>query len=298
VTPSSERPVPLTPDLLRRWPLPPPQEDKHARGVVLIVGGAGRTPGAALLAGIASLRVGAGQLRLAVADTAASAMAVAVPEALVAPLGTAPESGDITVEAVPLVLEQAQGIDVLCLGPGLSGDRASRDLTTALIGKLDPSVNVVLDAMALTALRPGLRGADRPQPFVVTPNLGEAAHLLGTDRHLQPEDGPDAARRIAERYGVVAMVHGAVAECAQKQTWLDDTGTQGLATSGSGDVLAGVVAGLLARGASAAQAAVWGTHLHAAAGRLCDAQIGAVGYLASDIADALPRALTRVSAPS
>src|SRR4051794_4476315 len=157
VTPSSERPVPLTPDLLRKWPLPPPQEDKHARGVVLIVGGAGRTPGAALLAGIASLRVGAGQLRLAVADTAASAMAVAVPEALVAPLGTAPESGDITVEAVRLVLEQAQGIDVLCLGPGLSGDRASRDLTTALIGKLDPSVNVVLDAMALTALRAGLR---------------------------------------------------------------------------------------------------------------------------------------------
>src|SRR3954462_13922156 len=131
VTPSSERPVPLTPDLLRKWPLPPPQEDKHARGVVLIVGGAGWPPGAALLAGIASLRVGAGQLRLAVADTAASAMAVAVPEALVAPLVTDQSSGDICEEGVSRVLEHAHGIDVLCLGPGLHGERASHDLTTS-----------------------------------------------------------------------------------------------------------------------------------------------------------------------
>ena len=81
----------------------------------------------------------------------------------------------------------------------------------------------------------------------MTPNLGEAAELLGTDKHLEPDDALDAARDIADRYGVVALVHGAVADPDTGDTWLDETGSAGLATSGSGDVLAGTVAGLLAR---------------------------------------------------
>lgn len=297
MTSSAERPVPLTPKLLRRWPLPPPQEDKHARGVVLVVGGAGWTPGAALLAGVASLRVGAGQLRLAVADTAASAMAVAVPEALVAPLRTDPTTGDIAVGAASDVLQEARAIDVLCLGPGLHGDRASQDLTSAILSRLQPDVRVVLDAMALPALGSGHSPADRSEPLVVTPNLGEAAELLGTAKHLEPDDALDAARDIAHRYGVVALVHGAVADPDTGDTWLDETGSEGLATSGSGDVLAGTVAGLLARGASPTQAAVWATHLHAASGRLCDSRIGKVGYLAREIADFLPAALAALTAP-
>jgi hydroxyethylthiazole kinase-like uncharacterized protein yjeF len=229
---------------------------------------------------------------MAVADTAASAMAVAVPEALVAPLATEPSSGDICEASVSRALEHADGVDVVCLGPGLHGDRASRELTAALIRDLDPAVRVILDAMALRALGTLGRSAQRSDPFVVTPNLGEAADLIGVGGHLQAEEAVPAARAISDRYGVIAMVHGAVAAPDADATWLDQTGPEGLATSGSGDVLAGIVAGLLARGADPVQAAVWATHLHTTAGRLCSNSIGSVGYLARDIADALPKALS------
>ena len=108
------------------------------------------------------MRVGAGQLRLAVADTAASPMAVAVPEALVVPLRTDPTTGDIAAEAASGVLEEAQAIDVLCLGPGLHGDRASQELTSAILSRLEPAVGVVLDAMALPALEPAIVGPTDP----------------------------------------------------------------------------------------------------------------------------------------
>src|SRR5918912_3825479 len=93
----------VTPALLRDWPLPPPGEDKRDRGSVLVVGGAARTPGAVLLAGLAALRAGAGKLQLAVAAAAAPALAVAVPEALVLPLPTDETSGSIQPEAAHAV---------------------------------------------------------------------------------------------------------------------------------------------------------------------------------------------------
>src|SRR4051812_48061616 len=88
----------VTPALLRGWPLPPPGEDKHDRGSVLVVGGAARTPGAAMLAGLAALRAGAGKLQLAVAAAVAGPLAVAVPEALVQPLPHDHASGSIEPE--------------------------------------------------------------------------------------------------------------------------------------------------------------------------------------------------------
>src|SRR4051794_34051169 len=93
--PDGEAVAVVTPALLRRWPLPPPGRDKHDRRHVPVVGGAARSPGAVLLAGVAALRAGAGRLQLAVAAPAAAGMAIAVPEALVVPLPCDPESGSV-----------------------------------------------------------------------------------------------------------------------------------------------------------------------------------------------------------
>src|SRR3954465_12094571 len=109
----------VTPALLRGWALPPPGSDKNARGSVLVVGGAARTPGAVMLAGLAALRAGAGKLQMAVAEPAAVPLAIAVPAAPAARLPAAPVSGSVEGAAADVVRDLAARADVVCLGPGL-----------------------------------------------------------------------------------------------------------------------------------------------------------------------------------
>jgi hydroxyethylthiazole kinase-like uncharacterized protein yjeF len=282
----------VTPGLLRGWPLPPPGEDKGDRGSVLVVGGAARTPGAALLAGLAALRAGAGRLQLAVAEPVAAAVAVAVPEALVLPLPASDETGSVEPSAASAVLDLALKADVVCVGPGLDDADRGTKLVTDLLGPLGDDTGVVLDAYALGAL-PGQEKLCEALTgrLVLTPNASEAGILLEED---PPSDHASAARRIAERYGAVVSLRGAIAT-PEGKLYLDGAGQAGLGTSGSGDVLAGVVAGLLARGATPDQAAVWGVHLHATAGERLAARVGPLGYLARELLDETPRVLTELS---
>ena len=277
----------VTPQLLRGWALPEPDDagDKHQRGTVLVVGGAVSTPGAVLLAGLAALRVGAGRLQVAtVADTAV-ALSVALPEAMVRGLDRG-DDGSLSPSCVDEVAEAAGSAAALVIGPGLLGDSV-RPLLEGLLPRLSDTT-VVLDAVALTALAgaPELLSPLRGQ-VVVTPNSGELKALLdGEDR-----EDEDAARWVAERYGAVVAVRGWVAT-PDGELWADEAGGIGLGTSGSGDVLAGAVGGLLARGATPAQAAVWGQYLHAAAGDRLAARLGRIGFLARELLDELPMVLS------
>ncbi|HYJ76708.1 MAG TPA: NAD(P)H-hydrate dehydratase [Kineosporiaceae bacterium] len=285
----------VTPALLRGWPLPPPGEDKGDRGTVLVVGGAARTPGAAMLAGLAALRAGAGRLQLAVAAPVATAVAVAIPEALVLPLPADRESGSVEPEASAAAHDLAVRADVVCAGPGLDdADRSTRlvaDLIAALASE-GTATRVVLDAYALGAL-PGQEKlcAALPAPLVLTPNASEAGILLEED---PPSDHGTAALRIAERYTAVVALRQAIAT-PEGKLFVGGAGQAGLGTSGSGDVLAGVVAGLLARGATPDQAAVWGAHLHATSGERLAARVGPLGYLARELLEETPRVLTELS---
>lgn len=287
---------PVTPALLRAWPLPEPdaEADKDARGAVLVVGGARGTPGAAMLTGLAALRVGAGRLTLAVGESSATAVAVAVPECGTVALaenhhgrldGSGAGSDELAAE-----LDRAA---VVCVGPGLSGPDETRALLAALLPRVPRDASVVLDAFALGAL-PDL--ADLAEPLagrlVLTPNAAEGALLLdGDPRRVVPD--PAGAVRLAERYGAAVTWHGVLAD-ADGRSWESSTGTSGLATSGSGDVLAGAVAGLLARGATPAQAACWGTHAHGTAGDRLAARVAPQGYLARELLEELPAVLTEL----
>lgn len=284
----------VTPALLREWPLPPPGEDKNSRGSVLVVGGAARTPGAAMLAGLAALRAGAGKLQMAVAEPAAVPLAIAVPEALVAPLPADRASGSVEAAAADVVRDLAARADVVCLGPGLDDAERTSALVSDLLLGLEGDARVVLDAYALGALsdHPEI-GKRLPGRVLVTPNMSEAGILLG-DRAPDPDQIADAACEIASRYVVVVALRGAIAT-PDGQAWTSGAGQAGLGTSGSGDVLAGLVAGLLARGAEPAQAAVWGAHLHATAGERLAARVGPLGYLARELLDEAPAVLTELS---
>jgi ADP-dependent NAD(P)H-hydrate dehydratase len=275
----------VTREVLRGWPLPEPDDDggKHDRGTVLVVGGASSTPGAVLLAGLAALRAGAGRLRVATVESTASALGVALAEAQVVGL-PAGDGGSLAPGCVDDVVELAERADALVIGPGLQGHDDVQALLEGVLPRLRPDTRVLVDAVALTALArcPEVLDAVRGR-VVLTPNAGECAALLDDD----PSTDLDAARRIAERYGAVVALHGGTA-APDGRSWTDDAGGVGLGTSGSGDVLAGAVGGLLARGAEPAQAAVVGQHVHAAAGDRLAQRRGRLGFLARELLDELP----------
>jgi hydroxyethylthiazole kinase-like uncharacterized protein yjeF len=282
--------VDVTSQLLREWPLPQPDGtgDKHDRGTVLVIAGTTTTPGAALLTGTAALRVGAGRLQIATCDTVAVAVGVAVPESLV--IGLTPgDDGAPTAESVDAVRTQLSDADAVVIGPGLPGDGLGA-LLERVLGEVGQDTALALDAGALVALADIADRALLPTRTVLSPNAGELAALLDVG---DADEDERSARAVAEKHSAVTMVRGCVV-APDGRVWRNAAGNPGLGTSGSGDVLAGVVGGLLARGADAAQAAVWAQHLHATAGDRLAGRIGPLSFLARDLLDELPAALSDV----
>ncbi|MGO4299491.1 NAD(P)H-hydrate dehydratase [Leifsonia sp. RAF41] len=270
----------VTPELLRAWPLPEPSGSKRSRGEVLVVGGALRSPGAAMLAGRAALRVGAGRLTLAVGASVAAQVAVAVPESGVVPL---PETsgGSVRGAGVREAAPDLAGADAVLIGPGLDDATETARMLRHASRAAGRDAVLVLDAFALGALagHPRLAGDG---PRILTPNTEEASRLLGRE-----VDDLDAdTRELAHRYRAVVCCFGRIAS-PDGRLFTVGNGDTGLGTSGSGDALAGAITGLAARGAEPLQAAVWGTYLHAAAGRSLTESAGRLGFLASEIVDRL-----------
>ncbi|WP_307080017.1 NAD(P)H-hydrate dehydratase [Arthrobacter pascens] len=281
--------------MLRDWPLPSAGGDKYSRGTVLVVGGARTTPGAVLLAGTAALRAGAGKLSLAVAESVAVQLAVALPEAGVTGLPETPD-GSVRASGLERVSSDLDSADVVLVGPGLDNLDLAEELLRELLrqdaGDSDGGgPAVVLDAYALGCL-PKLRDVLEPWMgrLILTPNPTEAGILLGRDVGELKSD----VSAIAAEYQAVVSCQGIIARPPGGQApedaelWEITTGYGGLGTSGSGDVLAGAIAGLRARGASDAQAACWGSHLHAAAADRLASRLGPLGFLARELADELP----------
>lgn len=290
----AESPVPVTPTLLRDWPLPGGGSGKNDRGAVLVVGGARRTPGAALLAGIGALRAGAGRLTLAVAESTAVHLAVAFPESGVVGL---PETGHGSVKGsgASLLADEFAAADAVLIGPGLDDKDEVVALLRALLLPGRPRAKhgpaVVLDAYALGGL-PELADELRSWAgrLILTPNMVEGGILLGRDIKDPRQDVP----KIADTYNAVVSCHGFIAEPGGG-AWEITTGHSGLGTSGSGDVLAGAIAGLRGRGTTDTQAACWGSHLHAAAGDRLASRLGGLGYLARELCDELPALMVELS---
>lgn len=278
----------VTPTLLREWALPRSGDTKHDRGHLLIVGGAASTPGAALLAGVAALRVGAGVLALAVEQSVAPVLAVAVPEASVLGLDFANlETNDQLKELVVVA-------DALLVGPGLDDPRTTRQLLRAAAEPF--SASIVLDAFALGVLGNGEQAVHRstlPADLVLTPNPDEAKRLLASSPSVETDDRAAIAEELARRYNAVVVYQRHIAD-TEGGHWFVPGGNSGLGTSGSGDVLAGAITGLLARGASASQAACWATYLHVTAGDRLAERIGPLGYLARELATCFPTLLAEV----
>lgn len=276
--------------VLRDWPLPAPGSDKEERGRLVLVAGSRDTPGAGLLAAEAALRVGAGKVQLVTARSCAPSLAVSAPELMVT--GALEDgSGNIDAAGADRILEWARGSSAVLLGPGFT----DTDVAAELVGRLLPHLEstVVLDALATAYVTGGPeRLAGSAHPVVLTVNPTELAECLQLD---EAEVEPDLARHtttLARRTRAVVVCGGPTKFVARADDlWRVEAGNAGLGTAGSGDVQAGIVTGLLARGAEPAQAAVWGAYLHGAAGDRLAASVGPLGYLARQLTGELPSLL-------
>jgi ADP-dependent NAD(P)H-hydrate dehydratase len=297
------RPRDLDAGLLRSWPLPIPSfdADKEERGHVLVLGGSREMPGAVILAASAALRAGAGKLTVATGNSVAQLVALAIPESRV--LGLAEnEAGGFTVEAVAALDPLADRVNAVLIGPGMQDEEATARLVHALLPRLHgTNTSVMLDADAMGAILHPPRGVNPPfrfdVPVLVTPHAGEMAHLTGIPKDEIAGNADRIALEAAQRWNAVVALKGARTVIATQEgaCWQHEGGNAGLATSGSGDVLAGIIAGLAARGVALHQAAGWGVVLHAQAGERLATRLGKLGYLARELADQVPALLEQAA---
>jgi hydroxyethylthiazole kinase-like uncharacterized protein yjeF len=289
----STEPTLVTPQVLRGWPLPDVVGDKNSRGSILVIGGSTETLGAVVLAAEAAMRVGAGKLQVATVASLAPFAAQALPEARVCGLPETSE-GTLGPEAADAVRDLAERADAVLIGPGM----ADPEVTQAFGERLLPHLSgpVALDALGLasvTADEKCLRHLGGR--VVLTPNPTELAISLHVDDI--DADPAGATLELARRAQGVVGLGGVTSWIAAPSgaLWQDESGGAGLGVSGSGDVRAGVVGGLLARGAEPAQAAVWAAYLHGRAGERLASSVGRLGFLARELPPEIPRALAEVT---
>jgi hydroxyethylthiazole kinase-like uncharacterized protein yjeF len=278
----------------------PPEANKGTFGKALCVAGSPRFPGAALMTATGAARVGAGLVTIATTPALAQAYVGALPEATYALLPDDPQA------RAQAILAAAQAVDALLIGPGIDQEPATRAWYLAVLSGLrampeGQRPRLILDADALNLLSREAEWWRLPPPrTVLTPHPGEMARLMGRDAHLAGSGLERLAtlRDLAARWGHVLLLKGAVTTIVapdgphQARPWLNFAPNPAMATAGMGDVLSGIIAGLLAQGMAPEDAAVAGAALHSTAGRLAADARGGIraGLLTMDLAAQIPSA--------
>lgn len=263
---------------------------KNQTRTAVVAGERGKT-GAAALCCEAALRAGAGLVQLFTAQDVADTMAIKLTEVMVDSLA-ADETG-LVPDFIDVLLEKTSSFGVLAVGPGLGTKTGTQETVRQLLVKTDKKL--VLDADALNALVGKTQLlAQTKEIAVLTPHLGEMARLTGLTVEQIQEDGIlRVARKFAIEWQSILVLKGAptVVAFPDGEIFVNTAGNPGMATAGSGDVLTGVIAGLIAQGLDQAPAAVCGVYLHSLAADIL-AQDAMTGMAAGDIVSVLPKAIS------
>ena len=273
--------------------LPHRPRDMHKgnAGRTLILGGSVGLSGAAALCTLGALRAGAGLVTLGIPKSLHDSMAAKLTEAMLTLLPETKE-GSLSLQGMAEIVSIAEGMDAVALGPGVSQQPQTKALVRQLLPKI--AKPLVLDADGLNAV------ADEPAvlmklplPVIVTPHPGEMGRLLRLSASEVQQDRQRIAVEFAKKYRVVVVLkgHQTVIADIDGTVTINETGNPGMASGGCGDVLTGVIAGLLAQKLSLIHAARLGAHLHGVAGDLAANERGEIGLLASDVADRIPQAI-------
>jgi ADP-dependent NAD(P)H-hydrate dehydratase / NAD(P)H-hydrate epimerase len=273
----------------------PPASNKGSFGHVLVVGGSLGKAGSAAMAGMAALRSGAGLSTVATPRSVLATVAGFHPEVMTEPLEET-KDGSIARNALPRVEELGEGKTVLAIGPGVSRNSETAEFVRGFVGK--GKIPVVLDADGLNAFEGHtavLNGKSRM--LVLTPHPGEMARLAGSTVEAVQRDRLNVARTFAREHELIVVLKGHRTIIAQPDgtVWVNTTGNPGMATGGTGDILTGILAGLIAQNPGRVLEAVTSAvFLHGLAGDVARESMGEHSLIATDLLKALPEAFRRV----
>ena len=276
---------------LNAHPLPRAQGgDKDTHGRILLVAGSRDVPGAALLSATAAMRAGAGKLKIVTVASASTALGIAMPEAMVVGLAE-DRAGGFARGADKRIAEFAHEADAVVAGPGLAQNAQCEKIAAAL---LKSNVPLALDAALLHALEP-LTDPERSSLPLLLPHSGELASLLDCQPEEVERQPVRCGIRAAQLYRAIVLVKGVTSHVVTPDgaIWTYREGAPGLGVSGSGDMLAGIAGGLLARGADPLAAMLWAVWLHGEAGAILSKKVGRAGFLAREIGGEIPALLPR-----
>ncbi len=278
----------------------PAAAHKGTFGRVLVIGGSRGMSGAPSLTGLGALRGGAGLVYVAIPSEILPIVAAIEPSYLTIPLATDEEHGCLSADGLTGLRQACEGKDAIALGPGLGTSRGVTAIVTALFAELPQPM--VVDADALNVLASQKSGLSKEAgllkaagPRILTPHPGEFARLIGRDIATVQSQRAKLAAEFAATHGVIVLLKGQGTVITDgDRVAINRTGNSGMATGGSGDVLTGLIAALLAQGMPPFEAAQLGAHLHGLAGDLAAAELSQPGLIASDLPRYLAAAWRRV----
>lgn len=276
--------------------IPRREENTHkgSYGKVLLFAGSKGMCGAGVMAAGAVMKSGAGMATLAVPKGIADIAAAKLTEVMTMAL---PSDGDaVAKSALTMLTEKLQQQEVLLMGCGLGASENVKHLVGQLV--IESKKPVVIDADGINALKGNINILNQKKaPVVLTPHPMEFSRITGHSMDYIRHNRVRAARDFAKEYGVTLVLKGAdsLVACPDGRVYVNTVSNSGMATAGSGDVLAGIIAGLAAQGASLEDAACVGVHLHTLAGGIAKEKLGEYGMTAVDILNAVPLALMRAT---
>lgn len=280
----------------------PAESNKGSYGHVLVVGGSVGKAGSVAMAGMAALRAGAGLSTVATAKSALSTVAVFFPELMTEPLFET-DAGTIATSAGVRIEEVMKGMSVVAIGPGISSDPHTATLVRSLVAH--HRIPMVVDADGLNAFEGHtneLNGNGRT--LVITPHPGEMARLVGCSIADVQKDRLGVARKFAREHELIVVLkgHRTLVVRPDGEAWVNTSGNPGMATGGTGDILTGMVAAMLAQEKraqnpeSALLAVCAAVHLHGLAGDVMRDIVGEHSLVATDLLRGLPDAFERARA--
>lgn len=283
-------------DVAKVLPARSPDSHKGMYGKAFLLAGSIGMTGAALLAAEGALRSGVGLLTCGVAASLNSIFKVRLPEAMTLPLPEEP-AGVVGYRSRDTIREFLSQCSAWAVGPGLTTQGEVPHLVTDLLAEF--TLPVVVDADALNGLAKtgGLEKLAAPDKVIVTPHPGELARLLNTDIASVQANRVEIAQATAVNYGCIVVLKGArtVVAAPNSSVYINPTGNPGMAKGGSGDVLTGIIASLVAQGLPPLEAAVAGVYIHGRAGDLAAQRLGQYSMLPSDLLSELGNAFREVS---
>ena len=271
-----------------------PSSHKGSFGHLLVIAGSPGMTGAASLTALSALRVGAGLVTLGIPEDLNPILETKLTEVMTLPL---PQSKDKTLckEGFEKIKDFSQKCKAMAIGPGISSTKQTKELISTIIDQLD--IPLVIDADGINVLAGELSLLKKYKAsLIITPHPGEMGRLVGASVEEIQKDRIGFTMALARRIGAIVVLKGARTVIASKEgnSWVNLTGNPGMATGGSGDILTGIIGGLLAQKLSPLEAAKTGVYLHGYAADLAAQKKGEISLIASDTLETIPEAIRRI----